>query len=110
MVTLQASANANPPPRRMMTLHGICLLTVGQSRMAGAGPGALSSAATKQHQHFFITTYAQSQVGRERNAPTYTDTDRQRSRERQTDRQSKRKKERQTDRERQRIPCTFINN
>jgi len=36
--TLQASARAKPPPSRMITLQGIFLLTVSQSRRGGGGP------------------------------------------------------------------------
>lgn len=45
--TLQASANAKPPPSKIITLHGICLWTVGQSRSGFAGPGGLLSTHQK---------------------------------------------------------------
>ena len=39
--TWQASASAKPPPSNRMTLHGIRLLTVGQSSRGGDGPTSL---------------------------------------------------------------------
>jgi len=50
--TSQASARANPPPSNRMTLHGIRLLTVGQSSRGGDGPtGLLLSADMNTHRH-----------------------------------------------------------
>jgi len=64
-LTSQASARANPPPSSRMTLHGIRLLTVGQSSSGGDGPtGLLRSTTTQRHPHCWWEMHRHGNVSR----------------------------------------------